>query len=95
MPIYKMIDKQTGTVLENVSAHQIANILGVRATYVGKCAQHGNLIRNRYEIISMGYAEYTSKNIPVELWDEWDKICKPLNKVLRKLGKDIVITTVF
>ena len=93
MEMYRVTDIQTNTVLENLSIKQVGSTLGVRTGYIHTCIKNGNLIRFRYKVEVVGTVECKHTDIPVELWNEWDKICKPLNRVLRQQGKNILITT--
>lgn len=94
LEMYRLTDIQTHTVLENLTLKQVASNLGVRTGYVKSCVKNNNLIRFRYKVEVISSIEVKSSDIPIELWEEWDRVCKPLNKVLRKHGKDIVITTI-
>lgn len=94
MEMYRVTDVQTNTVLENLTLKQVASNLGVRTGYVKSCVKNNNLIRFRYKVEVISSIEVKNSDIPIELLEEWDRVCKPLNKVLRQYGKDIVITTI-
>ena len=94
LEMYRLTDIQTHTVLENLTLKQVASNLGVRTGYVKSCIKNNNLIRFRYKVEVISSLEVKNTDIPFELWEEWDRVRKPLNRVLRKQGKDIVITTI-
>ena len=90
---YRLIDSSTGTVLERVTASDIAQMLGVSKHYVTSCARNNNLIQCRYKVEMVEIEEVSNKPIPNDLWAEWDKVCKPLNMAIKKSGKQIKLVT--
>lgn len=91
---YRLTDKSTGTVLERVTASDIAQMLGVSKHYVTSSARNNNLIQFRYKVEMIEIEEVLDKHISSDLWAEWDRICKPLNKALKKHGKQIKLVTI-
>lgn len=88
---YNLIDTATNTVLENITADDIAKILGVSKHYVTSSARKDNLIQFRYKVEYVETLEVANKHIPNDLWAEWERIRKPLNIAIKKRGKDIQI----
>lgn len=94
MKMYRLIDVRTNNVLENLQITEVVKALGVSRGCINSAVKKNNLIRMRYkvEVEELDDVDFTNKNIPVELWREWDRVCSSLKVVLKKYGKNIVIT---
>lgn len=82
-----ILDKNTG-IVEITTSTEIAERLGITRAYVNSCIRSGSLIQNRYKVKLAKVIE-TQKNIPNNLWNEWDRVCEPINKALKNSGKSI------
>lgn len=91
---YRVTDMIYKDVMNDLTANELAKLLGVGTHYIYKSANNGNLIRNRYKIEITAINDTTKSNIPYEVWTEWDRVCKPLNKALKRCGKDIKLTSI-
>lgn len=90
---YRVTDMIYKDVMKDLTANEVAKLLGVGTYYVYHSANYGNLIRNRYKIEITAVSNTTKSTIPCELWTEWDRVCKPLNEALKKSNKKILITS--
>lgn len=92
--LYKLIDKSTNTILENLTSNDIARMLGVTKQYVLYSARTENLIQLRYKVELIANEQEYGKKIPDKMWAEWEKVRKPLNKAIKLRGKDIELICV-
>lgn len=82
-----ILDKKTG-IVEITTSNEIAERLGISRAYVNSCIRSGSLIQNRYKVKLVKVID-PQKNIPCTLWNEWDRVCEPINKALKNSGKSI------
>lgn len=91
---YDLFDYTGKKIMENVTTTQIANMLHISKNYVTSCARNNVLIRGIYKVQQISAQEVSNKLIPCSMWEEWDRVVKPLNKALRNSGKDIKLTSI-
>lgn len=92
---YNVKDIETKRVYPNLTAQDITDNFGISRRWVTECAKKGFMAKGKYKIETIDISKYVdekNKNIPISMLEKWDKICKPLNKVLRENGISIKLT---
>lgn len=92
--IYRVTDIYTKNVLENMTTREVARVLGVSKGTIRSAVKRNNLVRCRYEISEMGLVEIDkdTNHIPVDLWNQWEEIRKPIHKALIDSGKVVFLS---
>ena len=88
---FNVIDLETKVVIPNIASDEVCERLNICRRYLTKCVNENKVAKGRYKIEKFEPNIDDDKINSISLSDlkDWDKICKPLNKALKKRGKSI------
>ena len=87
---YNVIDLETKVVIPNITSDEVCERINICRRYLTKCVNENKVAKGRYKIEKFEPNNDDKMNsISFEDLKDWDKICKPLNKALKKRGKSI------
>ena len=91
---YNVIDLETKVVIPNITSDEVCERINICRRYLTKCVNENKVAKGRYKIEKFEPNIDDDKINSISLSDlkDWDKICKPLNKALKKINKQIPIT---
>lgn len=92
---FNVIDLETKVVIPNITSDEVCERLNICRRYLTDCVNSKNkVVKGRYKIERFEPNNDDDKINSLSLSDleDWDKICKPLNKALKKINKQIPIT---
>ena len=90
---FNVIDLETKVVIPNITSDEVCERINICRRYLTKCVNENKVAKGRYKIEKFE-PNNDDKINSISLSDlkDWDKICKPLNKALKKINKQIPIT---
>ena len=91
---FNVIDLETKVVIPNITSDEVCERINICRRYLTKCVNENKVAKGRYRIERFEPNNDDDKINSLSLSDlkDWDKICKPLNKALKKINKQIPIT---
>ncbi len=90
---FNVIDLETKVVIPNITSDEVCERINICRRYLTKCVNENKVVKGRYKIERVKPNNDDKINsLSFEDLKDWDKICKPLNKALKKLNKQIPIS---
>ena len=91
---FNVIDLETKVVIPNITSDEVCKRINICRRYLTNCVNENKVAKGRYKIEKFEPNIDDDKINSISLSDlkDWDKICKPLNKALKKINKQIPIT---
>lgn len=91
---FNVIDLETKVVIVNITSDEVCERLNICRRYLTNCVNENKVVKGKYRIEKFEPNIDDDKINSISLSDlkDWDKICKPLNKALKKINKQIPIT---
>lgn len=91
---FNVIDLETKVVIPNIASDEVCERLNICRRYLTKCINENKVVKGRYKIERFEPNNDDDKinSLSFEDLKDWDKICKPLNKALKKINKQIPIS---
>ena len=90
---FNVIDLETKVVIPNITSDEVCEKINICRRYLTKCVNENKVAKGRYKIEKFEPNNDDKMNsISLSDLKDWDKICKPLNKALKKINKQIPIT---
>ena len=91
---FNVIDLETKVVIPNITSDEVCERLNICRRYLTKCVNENKVAKGRYKIekFEPNIDDDKINSLLLSDLEEWDKICKPLNKALKKINKQIPIT---
>ena len=91
---FNVIDLETKVVMVNITSDEVCERLNICRRYLTNCVNENKVVKGKYRIEKFEPNIDDDKINSISLSDlkDWDKICKPLNKALKKINKQIPIT---
>lgn len=91
---FNVIDLETKVVIPNITSDEVCERLNICRRYLTKCINENKVAKGRYKIekFEPNIDDDKINSLSFEDLKDWDKICKPLNKALKKINKQIPIT---
>lgn len=91
---FNVIDLETKVVIPNITSDEVCKRINICRRYLTKCVNENKVAKGRYKIEKFEPNNDDDKinSLSFEDLKDWDKICKPLNKALKKINKQIPIT---
>lgn len=91
---FNVIDLETKVVIPNITSDEVCKRINICRRYLTKCVNENKVAKGRYKIERFEPNNDDDKinSLSFEDLKDWDKICKPLNKALKKINKKIPIT---
>ena len=91
---FNVIDLETKVVIPNITSDEVCKRINICRRYLTKCINEKKVVKGRYKIEKFEPNNDDDKinSLSFEDLKDWDKICKPLNKALKKINKQIPIT---
>lgn len=91
---FNVIDLETKVVIPNITSDEVCKRINICRRYLTKCVNENKAAKGRYKIEKFEPKIDDDKinSLSFEDLKDWDKICKPLNKALKKLNKQIPIS---
>ena len=91
---FNVIDLETKVVIPNITSDEVCERINICRRYLTNCVNENKVAKGRYKIEKFEPNIDDDKINSISLSDlkDWDKICKPLNKALKKINKQIPIT---
>ena len=90
---FNVIDLETKVVIPNITSDEVCERLNICRRYLTKCVNENKVAKGRYKIEKFEPNNDDKINsLSLSDLEDWDKICKPLNKALKKINKQIPIT---
>ena len=90
---FNVIDLETKVVIPNITSDEVCERINICRRYLTKCINEKKVVKGRYKIEKFEPNNDDKMNsLSFEDLKDWDKICKPLNKALKKINKQIPIT---
>ena len=91
---YNVIDLETKVVIPNITSDEVCERINICRRYLTKCVNEKKVVKGRYKIerFEPNIDDDKINSLSFEDLKDWDKICKPLNKALKKINKQIPIT---
>ena len=90
---FNVIDLETKVVIPNITSDEVCKRINICRRYLTKCVNENKVAKGRYKIEKFEPNNDDKMNsLSLEDLKDWDKICKPLNKALKKINKQIPIT---
>ena len=91
---FNVIDLETKVVIPNITSDEVCERLNICRRYLTKCINEKKVVKGRYKIekFEPNIDDDKINSLSFEDLKDWDKICKPLNKALKKINKQIPIT---
>ena len=87
---FNVIDLETKVVIPNITSDEVCERINICRRYLTKCVNENKVAKGRYKIEKFEPNNDDKMNsLSFEDLKDWDKICKPLNKALKKRGKSI------
>lgn len=87
---FNVIDLETKVVIPNITSDEVCERINICRRYLTKCVNENKVAKGRYKIERFEPNNDDKMNsLSFEDLKDWDKICKPLNKALKKRGKSI------
>lgn len=87
---FNVIDLETKVVIPNITSEEVCERINICRRYLTKCVNENKVAKGRYKIERFEPNNDDKMNsLSFEDLKDWDKICKPLNKALKKRGKSI------
>ena len=91
---YNVIDLETKVVIPNITSDEVCERINICRRYLTKCVNENKVAKGRYKIekFEPNIDDDKINSLLLSDLEDWDKICKPLNKALKKINKQIPIT---
>ena len=90
---FNVIDLETKVVIPNITSDEVCERINICRRYLTKCVNENKVAKGRYKIEKFEPNNDDKINsLSLSDLEDWDKICKPLNKALKKINKQIPIT---
>ena len=90
---FNVIDLETKVVIPNITSDEVCERINICRRYLTKCVNENKVAKGRYRIERFESNNDDKMNsLSFEDLKDWDEICKPLNKALKKINKHIPIT---
>ena len=90
---FNVIDLETKVVIPNITSDEVCERINICRRYLTKCVNENKVAKGRYKIEQLEPNNDDKINsLSLSDLEDWDKICKPLNKALKKINKQIPIT---
>lgn len=90
---FNVIDLETKKVIPNIASDEVCERLNICRRYLTECVNKNKVAKGRYKIEKFEpNIDDKINSLSFEDLKDWDKICKPLNKALKKINKQISIT---
>lgn len=92
---FNVIDLETKVVIPNITSDEVCKRINICRRYLTDCVNSKNkVVKGRYKIekFEPNIDDDKINSLSFEDLKDWDKICKPLNKALKKINKQIPIT---
>ena len=91
---FNVIDLETKVVIPNITSDEVCERLNICRRYLTKCVNENKVAKGRYKIekFEPNIDDDKINSLSFEDLKDWDKICKSLNKALKKINKQIPIT---
>ena len=91
---FNVIDLETKVVIPNITSEEVCERINICRRYLTKCVNENKVAKGRYKIERFEPNNDDDKinSLSFEDLKDWDKICKPLNKALKKINKQIPIS---
>lgn len=87
---FNVIDLETKVVIPNITSDEVCERINICRRYLTKCVNENKVAKGRYKIEKFEPNNDDKMNsLSFEDLKDWDEICKPLNKALKKRGKSI------
>lgn len=88
---FNVIDLETKVVIPNITSDEVCERINICRRYLTKCINEKKVVKGRYKIekFEPNIDDDKINSLSFEDLKDWDKICKPLNKALKKRGKSI------
>ena len=90
---FNVIDLETKVVIPNITSDEVCERINICRRYLTKCINEKKVVKGRYKIekFEPNIDDDKMNSLSFEDLKDWDKICKPLNKALKKINKQIPI----
>ena len=91
---FNVIDLETKVVIPNITSDEVCERINICRRYLTNCVNEKKVVKGRYKIerVKPNIDDDKMNSLSFEDLKDWDKICKPLNKALKKINKQIPIT---
>ena len=88
---FNVIDLETKVVIPNITSDEVCERINICRRYLTKCINEKKVVKGRYKIekFEPNIDDDKINSLSFEDLKDWDKLCKPLNKALKKRGKSI------